>query len=56
VLKVKDSANNRAKESPLHLPKHDGRTNAFLCNKCNEDAENERCFAVVSSVLFMVVA
>jgi hypothetical protein len=35
---------------------HDGRTNAWHCKECNEDAENERCFAVVFSVLFMVVA
>ena len=56
VPRVKDATNNRAIESPLHLPMHDGRTTAFLCKECNEDDENERCFAVVFSVLFMVVA
>ena len=49
-----NTANNSTKERPLHLPKHNGRTNAFLCKKCNEDAEDERCFAVVFSVLFMI--
>ena len=49
------TANNIAKESPLHLPEHNGRTKAFLCKECNEDAENERCFEIGFSVNLMAV-